>query len=414
MKEKKSLFITCNCKTKCSIYPFFLPILCIFIRYLNEKIFEECRPSQSYKILKYNLPYLFYTYLPKILSGVFIPIIKLNTRNKSIAKDRNSIIKRRYHYISENKSKKKMLQLFYLITLFEVIQETGDCLLYYYQKWEKLGWLVEKKTMYIIFVPIFCYLILDQTLHKHHLLAVILGIVGSLIINFFRFLFEFSYFNEFIFHILNIFFSLLFSFALVLIKYAMVHYLLSSPYIFLFYEGVFCILNSFICILLEYIVVINLPDHNKDEKYVYFKNNFLGIFTIFVRQKGKFYIFFILSFILSFFYYIIYAFTIYNYSPYLIIIVEACLPIDSDIIPIFFGEYVDKKEKKILRSICQLAGYIILFFSALILDEIIILNFFGFCRNTFYEISSRATIDSIDKNQISPLNEENSDNCSEN
>ena len=117
---------------------------------------------------------------------------------------------------------------------------------------------------------------------------------------------------------------------------------------------------------------------------------------------------------MSFFYYIIYAFTIYNYSPYLIIIIEACLPIDSDIIPIFFGEYVDKKEKKILRSICQLAGYIILFFSALILDEIIILNFFGFSRNTFYEISSRATIDSKDKNQISPLNEENSYNCSEN
>ena len=198
-----------------------------------------------------------------------------------------------------------MLKLFYFITLFEVVQETGDCFLYYYQRKGKLGWLVEKKTMYIIFVPIFCYFILDHSFHKHHLLALILGIVGSLIINFFRFFFDFSHLNEFIFHLLNIFFSLLFSFALVLIKYIMVHYLLLSPYIFLFYDGIFCILNSFICILLEYIIVINLPDDNKDEKDSYFKNNFLGIFTIFVGQNWRFYLFyFIIYFVFFLLYYI--------------------------------------------------------------------------------------------------------------
>ena len=194
----------------------------------------------------------------------------------------------------------------------------------------------------------------------------------------------------------------------------MTNYLIKSPYIFLFYDGIFCIINSFICILIEWPILINIPDKNNDNEKAplkgendhYFKNNFLEIFTLFQDQNGKFFIYFFLSFIFSFFYYIINALTIYNFSPYLIIVLEALLPIDNDIIPYFFGETIEKKEKAFKRTYIQLIGYVIIFFAALILDEAIILNFCGFNRNTFSRISVRAQLDTIRELSVCTENDE--------
>ena len=102
--------------------------------------------------MKYNLPYLFYLYLPKIFSILFIPIIKSNIKTVSISEEGNISLKK-YHLLTIIKNKKKMLLLFYIISFLEVIQEYGDCLLYYYQRIEiedeenKIirGWLIEKK-----------------------------------------------------------------------------------------------------------------------------------------------------------------------------------------------------------------------------------------------------------------------------
>jgi hypothetical protein len=254
-----------------------------------------------------------------------------------------------------------------------------------------LHWLIEKKTGYIIFVPLFCYFILDHKFHRHQILALIIGLIGAFILNFVRFYYGFSIAKEFLFHLLNGLCSLIFSLALVLIKFIMSHFLLLSPYIFLFYDGIFCIFNSLIIILIEYFVVINIKSQKEiimaGENENYFKNNYIEIFTIFKGQNKKFFIYFILSFIFSFIYYIIYAFTLYNYSPYLIIAVEALLPIDNDIIPFFLGEKDDKIGKKLKRTAFQFIGFFFIFFAALILNEIIVLNFYDLNRNTFAEIS---------------------------
>ena len=89
---------------------------------------------------------------------------------------------------------------------------------------------------------------------------------------------------------------------------------------------------------------------------------------------------------------------LYNYSPYLIILVEAFLPLDTDIIKIIIhqeNEYIrDNKSKIIERFHYQTFGYAILFFAALILNEIIIFNSFGFNKNTFAKINKRGQFDS--------------------
>ena len=336
---------------------------------------------------------MFYLYLPKLLSIVFIPIIKYRTKADSLEIEK---VSRRYHKVTIQKSEKKMFLFIFLISLLEVIQENGDLILYYYGMIDSIDWLVEKKTGLIIFVPFLCYLILKIDLFNHHILALILGFIGAFIINFCRFPLGFSKIEDYPWHLLTIFFSFVLSCTFVLIKYVMIKFIMETPYLFLFYNGIFNIINSFIIIFLEYFIVQNLPyDSKKEQDYKgnYFVNNFIGIFTFIIGQEKSFYIYFFLIFIILFLYYIISALTIYNFNLYLIIMVETSLPIDGDMIEIFFIKEVFNKEKLLERVLYQSIGYIIIIISALILNEIIILNFLGLNKNIHSSISSRSMLD---------------------
>ena len=393
MEENRTKCIfSCNMQ-KISFYPFLLPIIYMIYRYFRDQFINVSYPK-NLKMLKYNLPYMFYLYLPKILAIIFIPIIKHKNKGESNEENRMSKL---YHFVEVQKSKKKMLLLIWIISLLEVIQENGDLLLYYYERMDKIKWLVEKKTGLIIFVPFLCYLLLRLDLYNHHILAIILGFIGAFIANFVRFPLEYSRLEDYPYHLLNIFFSYLLSLVFVLIKYIMMKFVIISPYLFLFYNGIFNILNSFLYILLEYFIVENLPYPIKkiDYKGDYFAENYLGIFTLLNGQEIEFYIYFCLIFILLFAYYIISALTFYNFNPYLIIIVETCLPIDNDMIEIFYKpkEEVFNPDNILLRSLSQFIGYIIIIISALILNEILILNFLGFNKNIRSNISSRSRLD---------------------
>ena len=146
----------------------------------------------------------------------------------------------------------------------------------------KIKLLIEKRTGFIIFVPLFSYFILHKKLFKHHLFALFLAITGALFIQVSRMILKISLFDDYIYHFINLFFSSLFSLSLVLIKYLMTKFIILSPYNFLLYDGLFCIINSLFCPLLEYIFVITI-DKNINPS-IYFRKNYLGIFEIF---KGK-------------------------------------------------------------------------------------------------------------------------------
>ena len=268
MEEKKYKFVSFHCKLKLSGYAFLLPFLFIAIRYWHDQVFHLYKPMDNLKILKYNLPYLFYLFLPKILSIIFILIVKSNTRSESISSASDNIIIKNYHIAVEKGNRKKILLLIYIVSLLEALHEDIDSLLYYYEIYyydppeDKYirGWLVEEKSCVIIFVPIFAYLILHTEIHRHHYLALFFGYFGTIFVNASRFFLDFSYLEDYPFHFLNMGLSLINSLSLVLIKYIMTKYVLLSPYIFLFYDGIFNIINSIILALLQYVIVINLPD----------------------------------------------------------------------------------------------------------------------------------------------------------
>ena len=158
-------------------------------------------------------------------------------------------------------------------------------------------------------------------------------------------------------------------------------------------------------------MIINFPDNNfkinkSEENDKYLKNNFIQIFSIFYGQDCKFYIYFILCFIFLIFYYIINTLILFNYSPLLIILVEALLLLDSDIIKIILrqeNDYIkENKDKFLKRAYYQQIGYAFLLFGALILNEIIIFNCCGFNKNTFSNIYSRGMMDSNVNFELTP------------
>ena len=261
---------------------------------------------------------------------------------------------------------------------------------------KQIAWLVEKKNGLIIFVPFLCYLLLKIDLFNHHIVALVLGFIGSLITNLCRFPLGFSKIEDYPFHLLNIFFSFLLSLAFVLIKYVMTKFVILSPYSFLFYNGLFNIINSFLYILLEYFVVERLPFYPKDDDYTgnYFAENYLGIFRLLKGQELKFYQYLFFIFVLLFAYYIIIALTFFNFSPYLIIIVETCLPIDTDMIEILYKrDEVFNQGSIPTRILFQCIGYIFIVIAALILNETLILNFLGLNKNIRLNISTRSRLD---------------------
>ena len=393
METKKPGCIFCDCNRIVHFYPFLLPLLFIFIRFLRDKFLFLSNPLGSYKLLKWNLPYLFYLHLPKLFSIIFIIIArKKNKTDKSLVEINQTT--KNYHLMKKNQYERKMIYLIIVVSLCEVLYDNIDSLLYYYQMKGRIGWLLEKKNGHFIFVPIFSYLILSQKLYKHHLLALILGLFGSVIINGCRFLLGFSLFKHYPFHIINIFLSSFSSLALVLIKYILTEYILLTPYILLFYDGIFCIIISIFITLIEYFIVPHLPTipYEKEYKTDYFYCNFVEIVTILLKQDDiRFYVLFFTSMILSFCYYISYIFTLYHYSPFLTILVDTILPIDSDVLDcvIFDTQNGENANVILKRLLIQMIGYVILFIASLILNEIIILNFCEFSTNTNINLYER-------------------------
>lgn len=168
---------------------------------------------------------------------------------------------------------------------------------------------MKKNWLYLFCTYIFFHFILLTEIHRHHILALLLGYIGAIFANGSRFILDFWHVEDYPYHLLNAFLCLLYSLALVLTKYSMIKFILLSPYIFLF-NRIFYIVISFIITFLQYPMIINLPDRNtridkSEENNKYFSNNFIEIIKFFIGQKSGFYIFF---FNFHFFFFLLYYF----------------------------------------------------------------------------------------------------------
>ena len=383
-KKEKNHCLICNLNSSKYIYGALLAVSCMFIHFFQNKMFE-CSLKKN-EMLKYNLPLLFYYFLPKLFSVFFILIIKLKTKEETKVRKAS----RRYHFFIRSKNKKKIYFLIFIISLLEVLYKIDDSLLYYLYKKGTISLLVEKRIGFIIFVPFFSYYILNKQIYRHHLLALILALLGSFILTFCRFKLELSKIEDLPYHTLNILFSSFFSLALVITKFIMVKYLIEA-YNLLFYDGLFCIINALICVLIEYFIVSRADPGEAFNDY--FMKNYYEIIHIFSGQEREFYLYFFLSLIACFCYFVFNILTIFNFSPYLNVLTDFLTPFLLNIIKFFLkGEYKADKDKK--RFIYENIGFLIIIFGAFILNEIIIINIFGLSENTYSRISDRGKLES--------------------
>ena len=353
------------------------------------------------------MSFLIYYFLPKFLSLIILIIIRYKNKNELISNNNKKLL-RRYHFSIEKENRKSILILIYAISLLEVIYKVDDSLLYYLTKIKKIKVLIEKRTGFIIFVPLFSLYILKKRLYKHHLIALIFTLLGAMIIFITRFILGISVKRDIIYHLINIFFSSFFFFFLVLIKYLMIKYFI-SPYNFLLYDGIFCAINSLFIPFLEYPFFCFI-DKNRNKKInnyfsYYLKKNYSGLYRIFIGKEWLFYLSFFITFIASFLYFVFNVLTIFNFSPYLNVLTDFLTPFLLSIS--YFIFFPSKRNKK--KFILEFIGYIIIFFGALILNEIIVLNFWGLNENTYENISKRGILESNLLGEISP-NDEKDDN----
>jgi hypothetical protein len=202
---------------------------------------------------------------------------------------------------------------------------------------------------FLIFI-IFSKLILKINFYKHQFFAMFLSIFISIII----FIYEYEI-NFLIYKIINFTYLAL---IMTLIKFVMIRFYF-SPYLILFYDG---LISFFICFSIE---IYNLIS-NKE-------NNFLK----FVEEKKFFFIIFISNFIIS----ILNIIIIYFFSPIFEILAYVLLSFLLQIKEIL----KEKNEKNVFLFVLNVV-YLI---CCLIITEIIVLNCFGFNKNTVFNIKER-------------------------
>ena len=100
-------------------------------------------------------------------------------------------------------------------------------------------------------------------------------------------------------------------------------------------------------------------------------------------------IYFIFVVIFSFGYYLTNALTIYIFSPSLMVMTDILSPFFRWIIEIFIDKDWEQKEF-IFIAFFKGMGFLIVIFSALIFNEVLILHFYDFDKNTENNIQKRA------------------------
>ena len=251
-------------------------------------------------------------------------------------------------------------------------------------------------TIQIVLVIIFSKVILHYSFHRHHLVAIIIVIIGIFVNTLETFKFVFTI-DSFIY----LLFLSLYSLKDVLEKYILSQNFI-SPYMLLFYEGSISIILNFIIALIS--------SYTLGDKH----SNIICLETIFENfrelsieiNRDKISILYILLLLISSMgYYTFSLLTIYYYNPTYIYV--------TDNIGSFFMIFIDlimnyETTEFNTYYFISILGGILFFVGSCFFNEIIILHFCGLDYNTKKEIEKRAFREKMtsEVNELLPQNED--------
>jgi hypothetical protein len=231
----------------------------------------------------------------------------------------------------------------------------------------------ERRLYYLILLPIFSKIILKNELFSHQILSLSISIIGIILLFIPTVLIIKK--DDIIFNILIFLYTSVYSFVDVMVKYLTHKYYL-SPYLCLLIIGFF----SLIIFSLGFIIYYSI-------------NNFNDFIENFKNESLISVVFIILSIIIFAILNVLSYLVIYYFSPTLLMVTDLIHPIINWIISFFQNE----KKSKTLDICLNSIGYFLVFFSSLIYNEIIILNFYGLNKNTkkYLEEKQREEFSSI-------------------
>jgi len=388
-EESKKKLIEFKYWSKYHFIALAVPICCMLTTYLQKpemtnynNIINDNDNDHKNSIEKF--PYFFNIFVSKLFSIFLVLLSKYKSQRKST----NQLVlvqtktMRRYHLDVNNKVKKiKALILILFISILEIIFKIEGYLIIGKQNY------IELKLGFLILVPLLSIFILKKPLFKHHIFAFFTCIIAFILVCLSTEFYETKpTFKEQIRHLL---FSIPLGVAFVLIKYLFEKSFVDA-FTFLLFDGIFCLIIPFVSI-----GVISIFSG-----FDFFLNNMKGIAYLFDKTVI---LYFFLVVIFSFFYHLTNALTIYIFNPSLMVMTDILSPIFRWVIEVFYyEEYKDNnKNNFICIAIFKGLGFIIIIFSSIVFNELLILHFYGFDKNIEANIMKRANNELIECNENS-------------
>ena len=362
-KYNKYFFIIILCPIFCTISNFF--------DYLINEIRIINRPELLNSIVD-DLCYIF--------AGLFYFIsyfrIKFNKNNDTYSNNENNNSGVIYIYnesIINNINPYKVIILIILLSLILGINE----FLYLFNGEKNI---FDVRIYYLFFIPLFSILILKEKIFKHQFFSLIIAVSGIIFL-IIPVCLEFEK-EDIIPNIVNLIIGIMHSLFPVIIKYVSEKYYISPLKIGLLL-GIIKIFINFIL----YIIYSLIEFH--DLSFIKDCFDFLP-----VENKLKISIYFILYILFYIAFDLFTLLALFYFSPTLIIITDLISPF------LLWIAIVIKKGGKKIEIILNPIGYLIIIFSVLIYNEIIIFNCFGLNKNTRKFVNQRINkeLEGIKKN----------------
>jgi hypothetical protein len=391
MEEKNSSLIECKYWSRYHFVALAVPICCMLTTYLQKpemKIYNKMIDTEKIEIF----PFYFNLNISKLFSLFFILLTKFNsrrTRSNQIEIVHTKSL-RNYHLIVNNNkfTKMKAALLVIFISILEII--------FRIEKYIIIGKsnYIELKLGFIVLVPLLSIFILKKHFYKHHIFSFCTCVIAFILICASTWFYEER--PTLKDQIRHLSFSVPLGLSFVLIKYLYETSFVDS-FTFLFFNGILCLV-----IPLIYVGIVSVYKGSD-----FFFDNMKGVALLFHDKDIMIYFLWVALF--SFGYNLTNALTIYLFNPSLMVMTDILSPFFRWIIEII-NEYIfgDDKLESIYIVVFKGLGFLIIIFSSIVFNELLILHFCKLDQNIEENIQKRADNELLE-NSDNSLNKDDGD-----
>ena len=372
VKIKKAPLITFAKLNKYYTILFICPIFSMLVNYFLSKIVKAnvIKQSSFFSILLEELTYIF--------AGLFYFISYFKGKSNRPKKfDKNfcdeTSIKYIYNSPLVNNCSKKVI-IFCVILSCLLISDKLICI--YTDKYK----LFYSRFYYLLFIPLFSKLILKENLYKHQYLSLLISIIGMVIIDI-PICLKITK-DDLLANFINLIDGAVFPLFIVLIKF-----IYNKYYVMPLKTSLVLGLISLSATLIGFIIYSLIKYHD------------LTFFNAFdfsnIDNKLTISIYLILVFLFSIIFQLLALLILFYFSPILLLVSEVISPF-----LLWIVMTIENNNKTKLELAIYPIGYIIVLFSSLIYNEIVIFNFCGLSQNTKKFVDQRMIKEISEMNKL--------------